>query len=300
MNHKMINNQAVGLLGLLLLCCLPVQARYDDLKQTEVIDKTLRFSGNTQNNQLTVHNIYGSIDVEGYAGDEVVVEVSKTVTADEADELAKAMQTVGYRFENLGSDIYLFVDLPFVEFNPETGDISYQEYWQRSRGKKIKYHYHMDVKLKVPHNTSLKLSAINDGDIRVTDINAENLSVSNINGAIDLIDVTGNRTYANAINEDINVLFNKNPTTDSEFESINGDLIVSFAGQPNAEVVYETMHGEMYSAYDVAIMQPTVNLTSEQKKHGIKYKLGAESRLKIGAGGPEYSFKTLNGDIKIK
>ncbi len=297
MNKATIKQPLIGLL--VLLCGLPVHARYDDLQQSEQIDQTLRFSG-MGNKQLTVSNIYGSIEVTGYSGDEVLVSINKTVTADETDELDKGMQTIDYRFENLGSHIVMFVDLPFAEFDAETGQVSYQEYWQRMQGKKVKYHYHMDIQLKVPHDTSLRLSAINDGNIKVTGIEAEKLEVSNINGAIDMLDVAGDSTYVNAINKDINVQFSQNPTTHSEFESINGDLNVVFAEQPNAEVVYETMHGDVYTAYDVALMPPSVNLTSVEKRHGIKYKLDAASRLKIGAGGPEYSFKTLNGDIKIK
>ena len=60
------------------------------------------------------------------------------------------------------------------------------------------------------------------------------------------------------------------------------------------------MHGELYSAYDVSMMTPKVQRTSKRKEHGIQYKLGAESRLQVGSGGPEYRFHTLNGDIKIQ
>ena len=114
-----------------------------------------------------------------------------------------------------------------------------------------------------------------------------------------MVDVAG-QTKVNAINKDINISYRTNPTADSSFESINGDLNISFAGRPDAEVVYQTMHGELYTSYDVSLLAPKVKRTSEQKEHGIQFKLDAESRLMVGKGGPEYRFETLNGDIKIQ
>jgi hypothetical protein len=71
----------------LILCCvvqLSAQKRkYDKkLKITETITKELTFLKISSDNILVVDNIYGSINVEGYNGDTIKIEVVKTVYAD--------------------------------------------------------------------------------------------------------------------------------------------------------------------------------------------------------------------------
>ena len=150
----------------------------------------------------------------------------------------------------------------------------------------------------IPKQTNIKISAINNGDINIKGIHAKHLNVNNINGAIDMTDVSG-QTAVNAINKDINIAYQKNPSKDSKFISINGDLNIVFAGEPDAEVIYKTMNGDFYTSYDVSMMAPIIKKTNKKKGRGIKYKLGSTNRLLVGKGGPVYRLETLNGDIKI-
>ncbi len=278
------------------------EARYS---QSEQINEVTRFARPSDDNHITVFNVYGSIDVEGHAGEEITIEASKQVFAENPSLVDVGMQEIGLKLEQNGEEIYVYLDSPYTYFDREAGLVWHSDTcWRhddcsRKHFKRKAYKYHMDITVKLPENTNLKVSTINEGDIKITGIAAKTLTVNNINGAIDMVDVAG-KTMVNAINKDINITYRTNPTVDSSFESINGDLNISFAGQPDAEVVYQTMHGELYSTYDVSIMAPKVHRTSKQKEHGIEYKLDAESRLQVGAGGPEYRFQTLNGDIKIQ
>ena len=274
------------------------------IKQSEQINETMRFTDQHEDNQVTIFNVYGSIDVEGYAGDEIEVEAVNQVYGTSQTVVDQGLKEIGLNFEQHGNRLYIYLDSPFTYFDPESGELWHSDTcWRRDdcsrKHVKKDYKYQLDIKVRLPKHLSLEVSAINNGDITVSGVHGKNLNVSNINGAIDMVDVSG-QTFVNAINKDINIAYSENPTADSEFESINGDLNITFAGQPNAEVVYKTMHGDFYTAYDVSMMAPVVKRTSKQNKHGIHYKLDAESRLQVGDGGPEYRFRTLNGDIKIK
>ncbi len=273
--------------------------------ETETISEVMQFNTTDKANHITIFNVYGSIDVEGYAGDEISVEATNVIFADSQILVDEGLQEIGLKFKQQGQKIYVYLDSPYTYFNKESGKIRHSDTcWRhddcsRKHKQRKAYKYHMNITVKIPQNTNIKVSTINDGDISITGIDAQTLSVNNINGAIDMVDVAG-QTTVNAINKDINISYRNNPTADSNFTSINGDLNITFAGQLDAEVVYRTIHGEMYTAYDVSMLTPEVRRTSKQKEHGIQYKLDAESRLKVGAGGPEYRFQTLNGDIKIQ
>ena len=276
----------------------------DQLSQNEHIKKTMRFINQHQDNEVIIFNVYGSIDVQGHAGDEIQIDANNQVYGETQTIVDEGLNEIGLKFEQIGQQIYIYLDSPFTHFDAVTGELWHSDTcWRRDdcSGKYIRkaYQYRMNIKVKLPQKLSINVSTINNGDITITGVHAKKISVSNINGAIDMVDVSG-QTVAHAINQDINIAYSDNPTADSSFESINGDLNITFAGQPHAEVVYQTMHGDLYTTYDVSMMAPVVKRTSKQEEHGIQYKLDAESRLKIGYGGPEYRFETLNGDIKIK
>ncbi len=273
-------------------------------KQSEQINEVLTFSDNSPGQTVRIFNVYGAVDVAGHASDEIIITATNQVHAESQAAVNEGLDEIGLAITEHQGTLYIYLDSPFTHFDPVVGELWHSDTcWKRDdcsrQHAKKAYQYRMDIMVSVPDTVNLEVSAINDGDITITGVEAESLKVSNINGAIDMVDVAG-KTYVNAINQDINLVYSKNPDKDSEFESINGDLNITFAGQPNAEVVYETMHGDLYTRFDVKALEPQVLLTSQQKEHGIKYQLGAASRLQLGSGGPVYQFKTLNGDIKIK
>jgi len=285
---------------LMLLGCVWLdqsQAATLAFEEQNQIDRTVRFADPSTANELIVNNIFGSIDVTGYDGDEVRISATRNVRAKNQDLLNKGLAEVGLRVENLGQQVFVFLDLPLVEFNAATGDISYQSHWDRHRDPG--YRHTLDIRIELPRHTSIKLSTINDGAITVSGVDAESLQVNNVNGPIDMVDVAG-QTRVNAINKDINIAYISNPSADSSYETINGDLNINFAGMPDAEVTYQTMNGDLYTAFPVTALQPKVKVSQKQRSQGIKYKLDADARLQLGAGGATYQFKTLNGDITIQ
>lgn len=292
------------LFGLLLASIATAGRINGDFKDSELIETALTIDPSDGALTVTVFNVYGPVDVRGYAGDEIKVTGHNEVWADQADLVDTGLAEIGLEVMRHGSQVYVFLDSPFTHFDAEAGELWHSDScWRRDdcsiKAQRKAYAYRMAIQLHLPQRLNLDLSAINDGDITVRDMHGQRLQVNNINGAINLSNVSG-QTQVNAINQDINIQYSENPTADSSFESINGDVVIKFAGEPNAELVYQTMHGDLYSRFDVSALSPKVTRTSQQKEHGIQYQLDAENRLQVGAGGAEYRFKTLNGDIKIK
>ena len=67
--------------GLLTILLVLVVASLKAQVETDVLTKTLQFEKDNPANVLYVTNINGSIDVEGYNGSEIQIEVKRTIKA---------------------------------------------------------------------------------------------------------------------------------------------------------------------------------------------------------------------------
>jgi hypothetical protein len=279
--------------------------KYDKkLKSTETITKELTFTNVSPDNILVVDNIYGSIDVEGYSGKTIQVEVTKTIYADAQEDLQKGKEEIGIKSSTKEDAIYVYLDSPYSKFDLETGNFEHHEFNFSSRRsykhrKKRLYKYRLDFKIKVPKNTSIDIKAVNRGDIYVENVHGKLLIVNNINGAIDLKNVSG-KTDVNALNKDINITYSKNPTEESFYHSLNGDINIKFKEGLDADISYKTMNGKFYTNFDVEKTLPKLKKTSERKNKGTKYRLDSKEHFKIGKGTVALHFNQLNGDAIIK
>ncbi|WP_395377413.1 DUF4097 family beta strand repeat-containing protein [Marinicella sp. W31] len=266
------------------------------LSHEQSINHDLNFAS-ANGNTLFVHNVFGSVDVEGYDGNDVEIRAQKFIWADSTEALEDGMQEIDLSHYIVDQRMHVYLDSPYTKFDEEKGRYSHHQ--QRSNHDWPNYEYLINITVRLPRDTNLHVSAINDGDIIVSDVHANKLRVSNINGAIDMVNVSGT-TKAHSINKDINISYSKNPDQDSSYETINGDLNINFAQQPNAEITFKTMNGDFFTQYDVQNLGPKMLKTSTKSKRGVKYKFDSENRIKIGQGGTHYTFKTLNGDIYVK
>ncbi|MEP5104921.1 MAG: hypothetical protein ABJQ84_09895, partial [Ekhidna sp.] len=64
----------------------------------------------------------------------------------------------------------------------------------------------------------------------------------------------------------------------------------------SAKVYFDTMNGDMFTAFHYQTMSPKVEKSSE---HG-KFKIGTKTGVEIGSGGPELSFRSINGNVYLK
>lgn len=292
----------------LVLCSLNITAqRYDAKKKynkEEIIEEEYEFLQSSEDNIVVVDNVYGSIDVEGYNGNTIKVEVVKRVSADAKEDLTTGMKEIGIKSARKDDAVYVYLDSPYSKFDLETGTFKYQEFdFSRRRSykhrKKRMYKYRLDIKIRVPKNTSLDLKAVNKGNITVNNVQGKLLIVHNINGAIDMKNVAG-QTDVNALNKDINITYAKNPTKESWYKSLNGDINVLFKDGLSAEINYKTMNGSFYTNFEVEKTNPKVKKISEKGRKGGRFKIYKNNYFKIGNGDVTFHFDQLNGDAIIK
>ncbi len=274
------------------------------LKSTETITKEYLFNRESLDNILVVDNVYGSIDVKGYNGKTIKVEVVKTISADTQKDLQTGKEEIGIKSVKKNDAVYVYLDSPYSHFDLKTGQFDHREFsfnYRRNykhRSKRM-YKYRLDFKIKVPKNASIDIKAVNNGNITVENVHGKLLVVHNINGAINMKNVSG-KTDVNALNKDITITYAKNPTEESFYNSLNGDINIKFQKDLNASITYKTMNGEFYTNFDVIKTAPELKATKEYKNKKTKYKVDSKKHFKIGNGNVHLHFNQLNGDAIVK
>ena len=225
--------------------------------------RTFTLSGSDR--RLLVSNINGEIKVSAASGNEVRITVHEHWTAPDNKELAHGRSDVQVVMEQTGNAVSVTLDGPFR--NPDRHN------WDEHRA----YHFRFDFDITVPPDVELKLKSVNG---RVTaEGTAAPASVRSVNGPIQ-------------------VVFARNPDQPCSFETVNGSIDVTFRPDLNAGLKLSTMHGDAYTDFDV---QPVATeITADSSGNGKRFRVGGARRLRVGTGGVEHSFRTLNGTIKIR
>ncbi|QHT67448.1 hypothetical protein GXP67_12820 [Rhodocytophaga rosea] len=260
----------------------------------ENIVKELSFPRLSEASVLYVENINGSVSVEGYNGDKVMVEVEKTLKASTNEDLQKAKNEVKLGIEQSGDSLTLYVDNPYV-YRRKDGKLRYDFHgnWNED------YNYVFNFKIRVPNQVKLAVYTINKGNINVSNTR-NNVNAGNVNGSITLEKIAGT-TKATTVNGDVKAAYTALPPSNSSYKTLNGNIEVSYPENLSAELKFKTTNGEAYTDFTVAEMIASkVEKTSDGKARGVSYKIEGHSGVRIGKGGMQHSFEVFNGDITVK
>jgi len=275
--------KSAHLTTLFCLLAFVVNAQSWKIEKKEEIRQTLKFSNPSAAKAVEVDNVNGSITVAGYEGNEVQLVAHKTIYARSPEKVQEAQQDVRLEIAEKGNSLRLYVDGPFR--------------CQNCRGQRYSgYEVNFAFELKIPRDADFYLKTVNDGDIKVTDVTGE-YKVENINGGIEMLEVSGaGRVYA--LNEDVKVIFKKNPTGGSYFGSLNGDVEISFRPNLSADLRVKTFNGEIFTDFPVTYL---TNAPPGRERHKGKnvYRYDRAAKVRVGNGGPELEFDVFNGDIRI-
>jgi hypothetical protein len=260
-----------------------VNAQSWKVEKKEEIRQTLKFSNPSAAKAIEVDNVFGSITVAGYDGNEVQLVAHKTIYARSEEKVQEALQDVQLEITERNNSIRLYVDGPFRCQNCRS---------QRYSG----YEVNLDFELKIPRDADFYLKTVNDGDIKVADVAGE-YEVENINGGIEMLEVSGaGRVYA--LNAGVKVRFKKNPTGGSYFGSLNGDVEISFHPNLAADLRFKTFNGDIFTDFPVTYLANAAP-TRERRQGKSVYRYDRAAKVRVGNGGPELEFDAFNGDIRI-
>jgi hypothetical protein len=287
-------------LYLLIISVLSVSAYAQ--KHTETITKTLTFEKVSAANALMIANLNGNINVIGYAGSEIIVEITKTITAKTEARLAEGKSRIELGIINNVDSLVLYVKgacSTFSKHHIRGQNNSWAKFgsygWNNSDKDCTEgFSYTLDFKIKVPAGIHVVVSTINDGEIVVENVNGI-VRAHNINGGIALKNLI-REASASTINGNVTVDYAKNPINDCRFYSLNGDINASFEKGLAANFSFESFNGDFYT--DIEPLQALPSKVEKTKVgKGVKYKVNG-SQYKIRTGGPLLDFETFNGNLK--
>jgi len=157
------------------------------------------------------------------------------------------------------------------------------------------YRVVFDYEIQVPADTELVLKTINQGDIQVRKTTGD-YDIHGLNGGIVMDDVAGAGTV-HTLNGPVKVTYARNPAKATSFHTLNGSLDVYFRDGLNADLKFKKLNGGIYTDFDVT-SRPQNDAGASQGGKFI-YRSNRSMNGRTGNGGPELSFETLNGNIRL-
>lgn len=231
--------------------------------------------------ELVIDNISGFIEVTASTGGSVEMDIEKTLSGSSADRISLAKKEISLETTQEGGLVRVVVDGPFRRYSN----------WHDV------YKFNYDFRVRVPRDVKLELRAVNNSHISVEGT-AGDYMISNVNGPIEMKDIEGSGTI-HTVNGGVKVSYARNPREATSFKSVNGSLDISFRAGLNANVKMKTMNGGLYTDFDVSSM-PVAATAAENRNGKFVWSSRRMTGVRIGQGGPELQFETLNGNVMIK
>jgi hypothetical protein len=276
---------------ILMMAALPLAAAsWDDdhrwkLDEKEAIRRTFDVAAGSGARKLLVDNIHGFVHVTGTSGSQVQVSIEKHIYAESAEAMAEAKRDVKMDLSQQGNFVRCYEDGPFRK----TDGTHYRG--DRYYGYRVVF----DFDVQVPYDTELVLKSVNR-DILVKKTTGD-YDIHGLNGGIEMEDVAGSGLVS-TLNGKVKVTFSKNPAKATQFKTLNGSVDVYFQTGLNADLKFKKLNGGIYTDFEVsALPQPAE--AGDSSSGRFVYRSDRQTTGRAGKGGPELSFDTLNGNIRL-
>ena len=246
----------------------------------------------TAKKAVAICNLDGSVKIEGYAGDKVIIEIDETITADDQKTVEEGKRDFKLGFDQKGDSVIAYTAYPY--------DTRPHRNWNRGNNDNhIEYRVKLEYTVKVPNQVDLYASTVNEGNIIVKNVYGA-LKINNVNGSIEILNAKGT-TSAHTVNGPVTVTYLRNPPEASSYYSVNGELNVTYLQGLSADVEFKSMNGQFYTDFENTEVLPSrISKTETKNGNGTTYKLSKASDVRFGTGGKIFKFETLNGNIYIK
>lgn len=265
-------------------------SRYDVMDDS-TITRTLSFAAGG-GRTLDVRNINGFIHVEATNDASVQLSIRKVIRAETKDDLAEAQRDVRLDFRDSAPRVEATV-------TDRRGHVCGEPRNDRGeRWDRVHYDVRFDFTIRVPRDVALRLCTINGGDVIVNGTRGD-FEINNVNGLIEMKAVAGSGR-AHTVNGPVTVTFTANPKEASSFKSVNGNIDVSFVEGLSADLAMKTFNGGLFTDFDVQPIASTATGSGERRNGRFVYRANEHTRVRVGSGGPEITFETLNGNVRAR
>ena len=287
----------VHVLSFAVLSSLAVAAGAVESK--EVLRRSIPLAAGVRT--VAVDNVFGSVAVRAGAVDRVEVVIHQTIVADDAEAMAAAKREVTLDVIEGAGRLELVQDGPFRDDCDRRCDADDDgagrhdgRRHDRRHGWDPDYDVEWSWEVTVPAEIGLEASNVNGGDLTVDGVTGP-VEASNVNGDVRLAGL-GGRANASTVNGELEAAFDRPLAAPAEFSTVNGDVNLVFPRPFGAELEFSTLHGDVYTdfAYDSSPRPARV------EREGSRWRVGRETVVKLGGGGPRLACATVNGDILIR
>ncbi len=262
--------------------------------QTHSNEETLRIdlSGIEE---IGLYNHRGDIKVIGSNTDQAVLKYTRKLKSASRKKLDEAKSEIKLVSEKDNGKLRIFHEAPDLKFKVDAdGRGHYRSPNWNDWNDRYQVSFEFDIVLEIPTAMNLEVSNHHSG-----------LEVKGVTGEIvahnhhkDLsVENAGAHVQAESHHGDVTVSHTVNPNQDSNYETHHGDIRVSYQAGLNVEAKLHTHHGSFYTDFDWDYRPLQVSQTATGK--GTKYKIGEDTVVRIGKGGPTLDFHTHHGSIYL-
>ncbi len=254
------------------------------VRDQETIHKTFHFAGGGHQ-RFVLENVSGYVHVTAGSGSDVQMQAHKVIRAAEDSDLQDARKEITLDIQEKPQMIAVYYDSPWRCRDNGPCHDHHRSFYEVT--------YDFDV--TVPRDVEVVVSTVNRGDVTLDGAQGH-FEVSNVNGPITITNVNSGGDV-HSVNGNVNVAFNRNPREASSFRTVNGQVDITFQPGLSADLMMKTFNGSIFSDFDV---QPrAVQTVAEQTNGKFVYRSNRFSAARVGQGGPELRFDTLNGNIRL-
>lgn len=234
--------------------------------------------------KVFVRNVWGEIKVRPHDGDSVIVRVSERRLAADEEQLARLDRHIWLETEHDPSGLSLVV-----------GNDDERSRW-RSDCRRCELHLQFDI--QVPRDARVDVGTVMDGAVRIQGL-AGPVAAHNVNGDVRVEGVHHCGDF-DTVNGELSVDFDRQPSGECRFETVNGDMTVRLPDGGGARVLLDLFNGNIRSDFEVEGIATEATIESQESGAGTRYRISQAMGLKVGRGGAEFHFESINGDVLIR
>ena len=171
--------------------------------------------------------------------------------------------------------------------------------WPRDehrRGDDDRTKVRVDFEVRLPKSATLDVCTVNSGTLKVEGTEGR-YTLRNVNGDLEMVRVRG-AGRASTVNGDLEASFTAPPDAAAEFRTVNGHVDVTLPASLSADLRLKSMNGGLYTDFETTPLPSKA--TGERRNGRFTYRADRYASVRVGKGGPELTFETLNGDVQVR
>jgi hypothetical protein len=275
-----MNTNAYGI-GLVALLACGVSAA-DPISEQKTSQHIYPVSANAP--RLYVRNIWGNVTVRAGVAREISVTISERRSAPTQQLIEQSKTQIRLETEASNAGVSMIVDDP--DRTDGRSDLC--------RGCHVDYQFDISV----PADAQIDVGTVTDGRVDVTGIRGP-VNARNVNGPV-AVKGLNDCSKIESVNGALDVMFARAPGENCSIKTINGRITIGLPANAGLDAILSVTQGDIESDFDVEPMTLPAKLEKQEQDDRFGYHIEQPAGVRIGAGGPTFTFASLNGDVRIR